>query len=78
MRAVTNIESAIYETEPPRSLFETALESSEPINPAKSMLVKKGIGNESKNSRVYNTEIAISGWRKGIPFEAQKFTPTAC
>jgi hypothetical protein len=32
------------------------------------MLVKKGIRIESKNSRVYNTEIAISFWRKGIPY----------
>ena len=39
------------------------------------MLVKKGIRIESKNSRVYNAEIAISCWRKGIPSEKGKSSP---
>jgi hypothetical protein len=70
MQTVANIERAIYGTEPPRNLFGRTLESSEPIKLTKSMLVKKGIRIERKNSRVYNTEIAISCWRKGIPSEA--------
>jgi hypothetical protein len=37
-----------------------------------STVFKKGVWIEGKNLRVYNTEISISCWRRGVSYEAQE------